>query len=306
MIHRFRALVFAVMCVMFMALGVISLVGPGRPEPAEGPAVLPKTAVSPPPPPVAAPVTSEDCSAPRDLEAAAQDNAAGLATLSVAPFGVTETGWAVYAPMVAREIGDACAPQTASFASALARWQAAHSLTGAGRMDAATMSALSITWALRRPFVLVASKACPPPPGPTNLAMATPAESFGGKLLLARPAALAAYRRMAAALHGAVPDAPPLRIASAYRGPIEEALRCATGGCGTPGRARCSAHRTGLAFDLMLGNAPGADPFSTDPANRLYLAGTPTYLWLVANADRFGFVNYPYEPWHWEWTGEAA
>jgi zinc D-Ala-D-Ala carboxypeptidase len=19
---------------------------------------------------------------------------------------------------------------------------------------------------------------------------------------------------------------------------------------------------------------------------------------------RFGFVNYPFEPWHWEWTGE--
>jgi hypothetical protein len=24
---------------------------------------------------------------------------------------------------------------------------------------------------------------------------------------------------------------------------------------------------------------------------------------MVANAARFGFVNYPFEPWHWEWTG---
>ncbi len=31
---------------------------------------------------------------------------------------------------------------------------------------------------------------------------------------------------------------------------------------------------------------------------------TPAYRWLLANARRFGFVNYVFEPWHWEWTGE--
>jgi LAS superfamily LD-carboxypeptidase LdcB len=35
------------------------------------------------------------------------------------------------------------------------------------------------------------------------------------------------------------------------------------------------------------------------------MSGTPAYRWLVANAGRFGFVNYVFEPWHWEWTGEA-
>ena len=34
------------------------------------------------------------------------------------------------------------------------------------------------------------------------------------------------------------------------------------------------------------------------------MVAAPAYRWLVANADRFGFVNYPFEPWHWEWTGE--
>ena len=24
--------------------------------------------------------------------------------------------------------------------------------------------------------------------------------------------------------------------------------------------------------------------------------------WLVANGHRFGFHNYPFEPWHWEWA----
>ena len=27
---------------------------------------------------------------------------------------------------------------------------------------------------------------------------------------------------------------------------------------------------------------------------------------LVKNAARFGFVNYVFEPWHWEWVGDPA
>jgi LAS superfamily LD-carboxypeptidase LdcB len=56
--------------------------------------------------------------------------------------------------------------------------------------------------------------------------------------------------------------------------------------------------------DIDLGAAPGSRIDSSDDANRLYLSRTPVYRWLVRNADRFGFVNYPFEPWHWEWTGE--
>jgi LAS superfamily LD-carboxypeptidase LdcB len=44
---------------------------------------------------------------------------------------------------------------------------------------------------------------------------------------------------------------------------------------------------------------------SSADANRLYQVGTPAYRWLVANAARFGFVNYVFEPWHWEWIGQA-
>ena len=32
---------------------------------------------------------------------------------------------------------------------------------------------------------------------------------------------------------------------------------------------------------------------------------TATYRWLVAYARRYGFVNYVFEPWHWEWIGEV-
>ena len=69
-----------------------------------------------------------------------------------------------------------------------------------------------------------------------------------------------------------------------------------------PGRVNA----TGYAVDLNLGFAPGSRVDSTSQANRLYQTRTDAYRWLVRNAGRYGFVNYVYEPWHWEWVGEPA
>ena len=97
-----------------------------------------------------------------------------------------------------------------------------------------------------------------------------------------------------------------LTIFSAYRSPDSDAARCARDGdCDGVARAVCSPHRTGLALDLYVGQAPGFGPDSTAAPNRLAQSRSPAYRWLVANAHRFGFVNYPFEPWHWEWVGEA-
>jgi len=57
-------------------------------------------------------------------------------------------------------------------------------------------------------------------------------------------------------------------------------------------------------MDVYVGQAPGFGPDSSADSNRLFMTRTATYRWLVANADRFGFLPYPFEPWHWEWTGE--
>jgi LAS superfamily LD-carboxypeptidase LdcB len=100
-------------------------------------------------------------------------------------------------------------------------------------------------------------------------------------------------------------DARLLTIFSGYRSPEYDAARCRNqGNCQGIVRATCSAHRTGLAMDFYLGSAPGFAPDSSDDANRLTISRSPAYRWLVANAAHFGFVNYPFEPWHWEWTGE--
>ncbi len=252
--------------------------------------------------------TAAECAAPANFAAAATDNAAGETAAVVSPFGKPETGWAVYAPLIGHEIGTACGAETPAFAAALAHWQTAHKLAAAeGRVDQATLSALGVAWLLRRPFVIAMKGGCPASPNEATLAKAAPAEAYGGKAVLARRGALDAYRRMVAAARAEITAPPPLlTIASAYRGPVEEAARCADGGCGTLAKAHCSAHRTGLAFDLYLGAAPGREAFSTADADRLYQSKTLAYRWLAQNAGRFGFTPYPFEPWHWEWTGEPV
>jgi len=264
----------------------------------------PQIAALPPFRPIAEAIA---CSRPDTSDAAAHDNGASVDTAQVSPFGKVETGWAVYAPLIGQEIGTACGPDTAGFAAALATWQNAHHLAASSQIDSPTLSAMANLWLLRRPFVVAMRKGCPPSPNEQTLARAGPADALGVKPVLARPAALDAYRRMVAAERTDVGTRPPiLTISSAYRGPAEEAVRCADGSCGNPAKAHCSAHRTGLAFDLYLDASPGAQSVSTADTDRLRLSRTPAYRWLVRNAARFGFVPYPFEPWHWEWTGEPV
>jgi hypothetical protein len=62
-----------------------------------------------------------------------------------------------------------------------------------------------------------------------------------------------------------------LTIFSGFRDPDADAVRCnAEGNCQGVVRAACSAHRTGLAVDLYVGQAPGYGPDSSaDAQNRL-------------------------------------
>jgi hypothetical protein len=253
----------------------------------------------------------ETCEGPLAFEAAAERNAASLTGLEWSPFGRPETGWETYAPKIADEIRTGCTPQTAGFARALARWQRRNHLAAGGQFDPATFEALKSLWQGRRPFVAIRKEgACPDAPDFANLAAAAPEESDGGKIILLRAGALAAYRRMVAAAQAAVleagADPEQLMLFSGFRAPADDAARCeAEANCNGLVRAQCSAHRTGLAVDIVLGAAPGFSVDASADANRLWQTRTATYLWLVANARRYGFVNYVFEPWHWEWVGEA-
>jgi hypothetical protein len=252
---------------------------------------------------------SHDCQAP-GWEQAAQVNASSLRGLYWAPFGRDEVGWRIYAPMVAREIGVDCPAQSTGFARALADWQKRQGFSANGLISEFTFIRMKGVMQSRRPFVLLSAQGvCAAPADETGLAAGRPDEGFSDKPVLLRPAAFAAYRRMVATARAEEPqiaaDPDLLKIFSGYRSPVHDAARCASQtNCNGRERATCSPHRTGLAMDLYLGHAPGFLADSSADANRLYLTESPSYRWLLANADRFGFVNYPFEPWHWEWTGE--
>ncbi len=240
--------------------------------------------------------------------AAAQANANALRQKVWTPFGRTEVGWETYAPLIQNEVGTACPPDSEGFAAAFAAWQDRKSLPADGVVDEADFQFVKAEVQTRRAVVnLAAQGICPDTAN--EIAAARPYEGYMKKQVWLRPGALAAYRRMAAEARAQVPEiaADPrnLTIFSGYRSPAADAARCATeGNCDGIARARCSPHRTGLAMDIYVGQAPGFPPDSTADPNRLFMTKTATYRWLLANAGRFGFVNYPFEPWHWEWTGE--
>lgn len=251
---------------------------------------------------------SADCRQPGWGEAAGA-NAASLRTLAWAPFGRPETGWEIYVPLIQQEIRTTCPPNSEGFAAALANWQKTQGQGADGVLTEVLFLALKGEVQGRREFVRFTSFGqCPDTPD--LISAARIAEGYGEKQVWLRPKALEAYRRMVAAARAEVPEiaADPrnLTIFSGYRSPAADAARCkAEGNCDGIVRARCSAHRTGLAMDIYVGQAEGYGPDSTADPNRLAMSRTPTYRWLLANAGRFGFVNYPFEPWHWEWTGEA-
>ena len=119
---------------------------------------------------------------------------------------------------------------------------------------------------------------------------------------LADTKALRALRTRAARELKLKPGDPTLAVFSAFRSPDYDAERCAREqNCNGVVRALCSAHRTGAALDLTLGAAPGYEVDSSAGPNRLHQTQTPAYRWLVAHARRYGFANYVFEPWHWEW-----
>lgn len=241
-------------------------------------------------------------------------NAISVYSLEWAPFGATEWGWQTYLPLIQKELSIDCAPGTPRFAEALSQFQAAHQLPATGIFDEATFQVFRGLWQERRPFVMarVNGGPCPDPPPLLQLGYLVAEEEHADRLTrLLRRDTLDAYRRMVAAARAEVPEiaADPelLQIFSGFRDPEADAARCAAqGNCDGVRRAVCSPHRTGTAVDLYVGQIIGLGVDNTSPPSRLAMSRGATYRWLVANAGRFGFVPYVYEPWHWEWVSPTG
>lgn len=241
-------------------------------------------------------------------------NAVSVYSLEWSPFGSVEWGWETYLPLIHKELATECPPTTPVFAEALARFQARHNLPATGVFDQDTFQVMRGLWQERRPFIMarVNGGPCPDPPPLNQLGYLVAEEEHADRLTrLLRRDVLDAYRRMVAAARAEVPaiaeNPELLQIFSGFRDPEADAARCAQqGNCDGVRRAVCSPHRTGTAIDLYVGHIEGLGVDSTVPASRQHMSQGAAYRWLVQNAGRFGFVPYVFEPWHWEWVGDAA
>jgi len=224
--------------------------------------------------------------------------------------GRVQNGWEIYEPLIADTLGSNANAGSIEFAAALAKWQASRGLTATGILDEDSLWAMTRYWQSLR---LGRSDF----PGDEKLLSAPIADFYDStrdvELLKLERETYAAYKRMIAAAskdlgreirftrNGELAAGEKyLRIVSAYRSPEYQAeLRRKQPGASRAALAVHSPHNTGQALDLYV----GGEPVSTKDVNRLMQIKTPAYRWLVKNARKYGFVNYFYEPWHWEYVG---
>jgi len=242
--------------------------------------------------------------------AAAARNAALSTELTWTFGGKEQHGWYLYTALIKRLLGTKDDPAAKGFAVALARWQQKSGLQSSGVLDEESLYAMVAAWQGRR----IKDRT---PALPEALVTAPPADYFDQERLeelrQVERETYTAYKRMFAAaladrslglargrdgqLHA---NEKLLKIISSFRSrEYQEKLRRESPQAGSAGLAVNSPHFTGRALDLYV----GGEPVSTNDANRAVQVRTPIYLWLVRNAERFGFRPYFYEPWHWEYTG---
>lgn len=233
-----------------------------------------------------------------DLAQAARQNAALQNELSWTFGQKQQRGWVIYVPLIARLIGTEADTTSIDFASALARWQRTNGVAAGGVLEGETLYRMIQTWQARR----LKDRT---PAHPAQLVIVPAAEFYDSsrpeELRRIERASYAAYKSLlAAAAADRAAEGSYLKIISAYRSREYQAnLRRKEPNAGRAGLAVNSPHFTGRALDLYV----GGEPVDTKDANRAAQVRTRAYLWLVANAERFGFRPYPYEPWHWEYVG---
>ena len=261
---------------------------------------------------VAAAAAPEKKDASLFAEAAARNTALKY-ELGWAFGGKQQRGWYLYTPLISRtlETGDEAAGS--DFASALSRWQTQAGLRPSGVLDGETLYRMVSTWQGAR----LKHKEYATP----DRLLQAPASDFydptrADALRQVERETYAAYKRMVAAAAAdpglglkvtaageLAPEEKFLKIISSFRSREHQAsLRAQSPGSGRAGLAVNSPHFTGRALDLYV----GGEPVETKDSNRALQVQTPAYRWLVANAERFGFRPYYYEPWHWEYVGTTA
>ncbi len=219
-----------------------------------------------------------------------------------------QTGWYIYVPLIQHTIKTESEPESNEFAVALSTWQNENALPANGILDEKTLFALIKVWQSRRiPKLYEADE---------KLLFNAPIADFFDptrerNLLNVEREAYTAYKKMVAAAAkdlglkiekgNLTGEDKFLTIISAHRSrAYQEQLRKKEPTAGRAQLAFFSPHFTGRALDIYV----GGEPVTTKDENRAVQVETKVYKWLVKNAEGFGFYNYFYEPWHWEYVPE--
>jgi D-alanyl-D-alanine carboxypeptidase len=256
-----------------------------------------------------APASSGHANVPKPGPEAAKRNALLSRELTWTFGSKQQRGWYLYAPLIKRLIDTKQDPAATQFAQAVARWQAKSGLKPSGVLDEETLYAMIKTWQEAR----LKDRSVAQP----DQLLTAPISDFydptrAEELRQVERRTYAAYKRMVSAAVAdrslglartqrgdLAPGEKYLKITSAFRSPAyQEKLRRESPNSGTSGLAVNSPHFTGRALDLYV----GGEPVDTRDSNRALQVQTPSYQWLVRNAERFGFRPYCFEPWHWEYV----
>lgn len=220
-----------------------------------------------------------------------------------------QVGWYLYVPLIQQTVRSESNADSEEFAEAVARWQKENKLSASGVVDRDTLMSLIKFWQSRR---LGRSE------NASEDQLLTAKSDFYDpsrepELTKVERETYAAYKRMVEAAakdlnlkfeNGALsPSEKFLKIISAYRSrEYQDNLRRKEPNAGRAGLAVNSPHFTGRALDIYV----GGEPVTTKDENRAIQVETPAYKWLVKNAEKFGFLPYFYEPWHWEYVPEKT
>ncbi len=222
----------------------------------------------------------------------------------------TQVGWYLYVPLIQHALQTESAPNTSEFAYHVHKWQTKNRIYPSGIVNKRTLYSFITHWQSKR-IKRITNAA------ESQLLTASIANFYDPtrdeELLKVHKDAFAAYKKMIAAAitdkifglnyskEGSLPkEEKRLKIISSYRSPSYQAsLRKKTPNASRVQIAFRSPHFTGRALDIYV----GGKPVTTKDFNRAIQVKTPVYMWLVKNAEKFGFYPYFYEPWHWEYVG---
>lgn len=214
-------------------------------------------------------------------------------------FGRSQKGFEIYIPLIQSTIGTSAHYDTVAFANALKAWQKkqGYDLPN-GVLDLSAFYFLKDYWQAERNMKGAFKE--------RRMVQISAADRYDpnreNSLSMIGEKTYAAYQEMLAAARKDGLGEKDLKIVASNRTPARLKMLQQNSSWKSVGftvAGKTSVHFSGRALDLYV----GGEPVSSSDKNRRTQIKTKAYQWLVKNGTKFGFRNYFFEPWHWEYVG---